>query len=91
MFPEMPQKRILTTDEILVELTGDFRVVLVGLSRLARGYSFSYPPAGDPWWDGSEAFEEYRELVSRLNNQAPEGYYFGGHPDQIQCLGYWPK
>lgn len=89
MFPEMAHDRTITTDQILVEFAGDLRSVVTELSRLERGFARTYPPSDDPWWDTSYALEEYRHLIQRLNKRAPEGFYFGGHPDQPQCLGYW--
>lgn len=87
----MTKDQIVTTDEILVEFAGDLREVVVQLSRLLRGFAHNYPFADDPWWDTSQAILEYQRLIERLNDNAPHGYFFGGHPLQPQCLGYWPN
>ena len=86
----MQKERTVSTDELLVEFTGDLAQVVIDLGRLERGFDRSYPPKDDPWWDTSRALEEYQELLNRLQSKAPEGYYFGGHPNQPQCLGFWP-
>lgn len=85
----MKSTRTVSTDEILVEFTGDLHAAVTQLGRLERGFGKSYPPTDDLWWDTGAALEEYQELVARLNERAPEGYYFGGHPLEPQCLGYW--
>lgn len=90
MFREMTTKRTLTTDELLVEFTGDLPEAVRQLGDLVRGFSRTYPPDDDLWWCSAAAFEEYQTLVERMNERAPEGYYFGGHPLQPQCLGFWP-
>ena len=42
------------------------------------------------WWD-SEApvflFEDWSDL---LDSVAPEGYYFGAHPGDGACMGFFP-
>jgi len=64
---------------------------VIKLGYLERGYHKNYPPEDDLWWDTSSAMEEYQFLMNRLNQKAPEGYFFGGHIQQPQCFGYWPK
>lgn len=87
----MNPSRTVSTDEILVEFTGDLHLVVTQLGRLDRGFAKSYPPKDHLWWDTGEALEEFQELIARLNDRSPEGYYFGGHPMEPQCLGYWKQ
>lgn len=58
---------------------------------------FSFVPAwvtdeGDDcdWWDSEEAGYKLEELFDILDNQAPEGYYFGAHEGDGSDFGYWP-
>ena len=44
-----------------------------------------------PWDDEDveEAEELLEELFEYLNESAPDGCYFGAHPDDGACFGYW--
>ena len=91
MFQEMTRPRTVSTDEILVEFTGSLCELVSELGYLERGYRKNYPPEDDLWWDTTEAFDESQRLMKRLSEKAPPGYIFGGHIQQPQCFGYWPK
>ena len=58
---------------------------------------FSFIPAwvtdeGDDceWWNSEEAGYRLDDLFNILDNQAPEGYYFGAHEGDGSDFGYWP-
>ena len=39
--------------------------------------------------DTEEASDMVHELFDILDDLAPEGYYFGAHPDDGACYGFW--
>lgn len=40
--------------------------------------------------DSGDAEAEVDALIDRLNNYAPDGYYFGAHWGDGADFGYWP-
>ena len=60
------------------------------LDKLMRGYRRDLPSPEDNWWASEEVVFEYQRLLDRLNDQAPPGFFFGGHPNDPACLGFWP-
>lgn len=42
-----------------------------------------------PWWDSEEAQDVAFVLIEALEEEAPEGFWFGAHPDDGACLGFW--
>jgi len=42
-----------------------------------------------PWWDSEECADVLNDLFDRLNECAPEGYYFGAHPGDGSDFGFW--
>lgn len=83
--------REVVTDTILVEFNGELHDCLIELDRILRGYRADFPPKTDLWWDTNEAAEHFQSLVNRLEAKAPPGYFFGSHPLELNCLGFWPK
>lgn len=75
-------------NQILAEFTGEISILLPQLSALL-GKSGGYPRRDDLWWDTQEAVNALDQVFENLNQLSPEGYAFGGHPLQPQCLGYW--
>lgn len=47
-------------------------------------------PEDDPFWDSEDARMLVEELMDKLNELAPEGYYFGVHPGDGSDFGFWP-
>ena len=47
-------------------------------------------PFSDPTITTEQAAEFTDEMFSRMETYAPEGFYFGMHPDDGADLGYWP-
>ena len=44
-----------------------------------------------PWWSSDEAVRVVNlELFPALNDIAPDGVYFGAHPDCDTDFGFWP-
>ncbi len=41
------------------------------------------------FWDSEEATEFCGELFDIADKYAPDGYYFGAHPDDGSDFGYW--
>jgi hypothetical protein len=41
------------------------------------------------WWETSDAVEVNVALFDQLNELAPEGWYFGSHPDDGADYGFW--
>ena len=85
------EMRTLQTDEIVVEFDGHLHGCVVVLDRLLRGHHKDFPEKSDLWWDTQEAIDVYTDLVRRLDAKSPDDYFFGGHPYQPTCLGFWPK
>lgn len=44
----------------------------------------------DPRWNSEDISFLLEEIFDVLNAYAPDGYYFGAHPDNDSDLGYWP-
>jgi len=42
------------------------------------------------WWESEEAQWLIEDLYNDLDEYAPPGYWFGGHPDDPADIGYWP-
>jgi len=87
----MTNDRQVFTDELIAEFEGDLGPVVHKLSRLLAGYKQTLLPPFDPWWESQAGVDLYLDMVRRLNEKAPEGYYFGGHKTHPECLGYWRK
>jgi hypothetical protein len=79
----------IAVDTILVENEGFLAPVVRKLSSIIRPFEYRYPADDNHWWSTDDAATEYLELVKRIDDQAPDGYYFGSHPTQPQCLGFW--
>lgn len=47
-------------------------------------------PEDDPFWDSEDASMLVEELMDKLNELAPEGYYFGAHQGDGSDFGFWP-
>ena len=43
-----------------------------------------------PWYESKEAESLIENLKEILQEQAPDGYYFGNHPDNVFEWGYFP-
>lgn len=41
------------------------------------------------WWEGEEAADVLRILFDALEENAPEGFMFGAHPDDGASFGWW--
>lgn len=41
------------------------------------------------WWDSEDAQYLLEDLLDRLNECAPEGFYFGTHPGDGSDFGFW--
>lgn len=67
-------------------LIGAFKHELTALGKTVEGFVFNQ--------DSPDAFEQTAEyvdyLISELNAIAPDGYYFGAHPDDGADFGFWP-
>lgn len=81
--------RQIETDTVLAEFDGHLASCVVPLDRILRGHIKRFPPEEDLWWSSQEAVEVYKTCLQRLKELAPEGYYFGGHPLEPFCLGFW--
>ena len=42
------------------------------------------------WWDSDEAAEKLEQLTEILQENAPEGTYFGAHEGDGSEFGFWP-
>lgn len=49
------------------------------------------PPKGDSWWESEEAMDILNDLFDTLNNNAPEGYYFGTLEGDGAAFGFWKE
>ena len=87
----MDTKRTISTDITLVEFEGSLEGPIRVLSAILRGYNTLFPEDDDLWWESQEALEEFLRISSRLNDLAPDGYYFGNHLTEPTCLGFWLK
>ena len=45
---------------------------------------------GADWWDSDDAVDLLADLTERLEENAPEGHYFGAHPGDGADFGFWP-
>lgn len=45
--------------------------------------------ADDPWWESEEGGWASEALFARLNEYAPEGFYFGANEGDGACFGFW--
>lgn len=79
------------TDETIVEFGGDYAEFGHALQRLVPYSGVPLPRETDPWWDTSDVQPTIVRLLDLLNAKAPEGYYFGAHPEQPECFGYWKQ
>jgi|LDZT01.1.fsa_nt_gi hypothetical protein len=43
-----------------------------------------------PFWESDDAHWLIDNLFFALNDNAPEGHYFGAHPGDGSDLGFWP-
>ena len=58
---------------------------------------FSFIPAyvqdegeDSEWWNSDEAAEKLEQLTTILDENAPEGTYFGAHEGDGSDFGFWP-
>jgi len=42
-----------------------------------------------PWWQSDDAVHALDAVIDLLNEYAPEGIYFGAHPDDGADFGFW--
>lgn len=54
-----------------------------------EGYAAARDDDDHPFWQ--EAHVAIDTLIDRLNETAPEGYYFGAHPGDGSDFGFWPN
>lgn len=81
----------LFTDETIVEFTGDYQTLARDLAQILHGTDRELPSRQDPWWDTSEVADCITTLLDGMNSLAPEGYYFGSHPEWADSFGYWKQ
>ena len=59
--------------------------------RLVGNYPFhgsdNFPKS--EWWRLPASSELLAQLFEALNEIAPDGHYFGSHPDDGACFGWW--
>lgn len=52
--------------------------------------SYALEDDDDEWWDSEQcSYFLNEELFDRLNDIAPEGYFFGSHPGNGSDYGFW--
>jgi len=66
------------------------------LAKIMSTFARNDIPVGvmnDPahaWWNSDECQFVIEELTDVLNENAPEGYYFGSNEGDGSVFGYWP-
>ena len=87
----MTEKRQFLTDTPLVIYQHSIPQLVRDLDLVWYGYRKERPAENDLWWFSQEAVDLAEALVEKINSVAPEGYFFGSHPEQPECLGFWVK
>ena len=41
------------------------------------------------WWESEDCSFLMSDLFAALDEVAPDGYWFGAHPDDGACYGFW--
>ena len=44
---------------------------------------------GNPYWDSDDATEVCNDLFTLLDNETPNGFYFGSHIGDASDYGFW--
>lgn len=74
----------------LIENTPEYEQLLASPgSPVHPAQSRLFDEGRDPWWNSEEAVYLLDILLEILDSYAPEGYYFGAHPDDGSDFGYW--
>ncbi len=51
--------------------------------------SYAQEDEDSEWWGGEDCMNVLEDLITALDNAAPEGYYFGPHPGDGSDYGFW--
>ena len=81
--------------DLLPAFLGELREVSPEAYEQLLALPFSYIPnyatedEDSEWWDSEEAYDKLAELTAVLDENAPEGHYFGCHSADTSCYGFW--